>query len=76
LPGGSLPGGTGTNTGSTGVGETQNNVQYFGTPTNLSAYRNDNNGLLRRLVVVELLGFLLVPPLLLKLWRSRGSGRT
>jgi phosphate transport system substrate-binding protein len=76
LPGGSLPGGSGTDSGTQGGSTDNSAVQYFGTPTNLSAYRDGNDGLLRKLVVVEVLMFVVVPPLLLKRWRSRRSGQT
>jgi phosphate ABC transporter phosphate-binding protein len=79
LPGGStgggLPGGTGTTTGTQGSSGSEGAVQYYGTPTNLSAYKDDNEGILRKLVIVELIAFILIPPLLLKLWRSRSSAQ-
>ncbi len=71
LPGGSTGGGTGSS-GQLGTGA----VQYYGTPTTLSAYRADSNeGTLRKVVILELLGFILVPPLLFKMWRTRSSER-
>ena len=46
-------------------------VQYYGTPTNLSADQERATTASRKLVIVELIAFLLIPPLLLKLWRSK-----
>ena len=71
---GSIPGGSpATGTGDTGT--TESNVQYYGTPTTLSADQTGNESILRKLVIVELIAFILVPPLLLKMWRSRSSAR-
>ncbi len=50
-------------------------MQYYGTPTTLSADQTGNESILRKLVIVELIAFILVPPLLLKMWRSRSSAR-
>jgi hypothetical protein len=49
-------------------------VQYYGTSTTLAADSTDE-GTLRNLVILELLAFILVPPLLFKMWRSRRSER-
>ncbi len=47
-------------------------VQYFGTPTSVSQYRTSGNErTLGVLVALELLALLVMPPLLLKLWRAR-----
>ncbi len=52
-------------------------VQYYGTPTTLAEYRDArNSSTLGLLIALELLAFLVVPPILLRLWSQRRRGRT
>jgi phosphate transport system substrate-binding protein len=47
-------------------------LTYYGTATTVDQYRTSgNNSTLRALIVAEILAFLLIPPLLLRLWRDR-----
>jgi phosphate ABC transporter phosphate-binding protein len=69
--GATLPGRSSSTQGSTSTGT----VQYYGTPTTMSAYGDSNESTLRRLVIVELLAFIVIPPLLLKMWRTRSAKR-
>jgi phosphate transport system substrate-binding protein len=51
-------------------------VQYYGTAAEVDQYRTSgNNSTLRALIVAEILAFLLIPPLLLRLWRDRKAAR-
>ena len=49
-------------------------MQYYGTPTTLAADQDDNQTCCGTWSIVELIAFILIPPLLLKMWRSRSSG--
>ncbi len=49
-------------------------MQYYGTSTALSA-ESSSTDTLRNLVILELLAFILIPPLLVKMWRNRRTGR-
>ena len=60
-----------------GTDPIQVSAQYFGTPTTVSQYRTaGNNRTLGVLVALELLCLLIVPPVLVRMWRSRrAAGR-
>jgi phosphate transport system substrate-binding protein len=77
--GGSQPGQGPSSGGSPTTGPTQavstdgtTPLSYYGTATTVDQYRTSgNNSTLRALIVAEILAFLLIPPLLLRLWRDR-----
>jgi phosphate transport system substrate-binding protein len=76
--GGSPPGGGGTlpivggAVPTAGADPSVSAAQYFGTPTTISQYRvAGNNRTLGVLVALELLTLLVIPPILVKMWRSR-----
>lgn len=51
-------------------------VSYYGTATTVDQYRTGGNGkTLGLLVALELLAFLLIPPLLIRMWRQRKARR-